>query len=145
VDDRVKGLDAGADDYLIKPFEFLELLARLRKAFKHEQILNRMEYQLADLNVDLVKRLVYRAGKQVNLTSKEFEILELLMRNQHQAISRQTIAREIWRVQRATPIDNVIDVHVMRLRKKIDDNCHLKLIHTIRGLGFMISDKNLGS
>ena len=140
VQDRVQGLDTGADDYLVKPFAFPELLARLRVMLRREQQKTRLEYQIADLNVDIVARKAKRAGISLNLTPREFEILELLLRNEGRPVSRQTIARDVWRVELATPLDNVIDVHVMRLRQKLDAAFETKLIHTIRGLGFMLSD-----
>jgi len=141
VDDRVSGLDKGADDYLVKPFAFPELLARLRVLLRREQKLGVLHYSIEDLQVDVVARQVIRSGKPIALTTREFEILELLLRYQDQPVSRQTIARDIWSVNRATPLDNVIDVHVMRLRRKIDGNNQKKLIHTIRGLGYVLSDK----
>lgn len=144
VDDRVAGLDRGADDYLVKPFAFPELLARLRVLLRREQKQSNLTYTIDDLTVGVITRQVMRAGEAIDLTTKEFEILELLLRHQGQPISRQTIAREIWDVNRATPLDNVIDVHVMRLRKKIDGNHACKLIHTIRGLGYILTDKSEG-
>ena len=142
INDRVLGLDTGANDYLIKPFAFPELLARIRAVTRREQYQRIMEYTVADLNVDIVGRKVRRAGQNIELTAREFEILEFLLRNNGRPVSRQTIATEVWNVQRATPIDNVIDVHIMRLRKKINlQNC-IPLIHTIRGLGFMLGPDN---
>lgn len=140
IDDRVTGLDTGADDYLVKPFAFTELLARIRALLRRDTSTARLEYQLADLHVDIINRNATRNGNNLKLTPKEFEILELLLRNQGRPVPRQTIARDIWNVQRATPLDNVIDVHIMRLRKKIDGDSQHKLIHTIRGLGFLITE-----
>ncbi len=138
VDDRVQGLDTGADDYLVKPFAFAELLARIRVLLRREQ--SRPEaFVVADLELDSNLRKASRSGKRLNLTPKEYGILELLLRNIDRPVSRQTLARDIWQVQRATPLDNVIDVHVMRLRKKVDSDFEQKLIHTIRGIGFMLS------
>ncbi len=139
-EDKVLGLDSGADDYLIKPFEFSELLARIKVRLRRDQS-NTLEYSMADLYVDVIARKVTRNNKIVNLTPREFEILELLLRNAYKPVSRQVLAKDVWRVERATPLDNVIDVHVMRLRKKIDLEDQKRLIHTIRGLGFVISDK----
>ena len=142
VDDRVSGLDKGADDYLVKPFAFPELLARMRVILRREQKQGTiLQYTVEDLIVDVVARQVSRAGKTIVLTTREFEILELLLRHKDQPVSRQTIARDIWNVNRATPLDNVIDVHIMRLRKKIDGSSQKKLIHTLRGLGFMLTEK----
>lgn len=141
VDDRVVGLDRGADDYLVKPFAFPELLARLRVLLRREHKQGNLHCAVGDLVVDIVAREVSRAGNSIALTTREFEILELLLRNQDQPVSRQTIARDIWNVNRATPLDNVIDVHLTRLRKKIDGNREDKLIHTIRGLGYVLTDK----
>lgn len=140
IDDRVTGLDHGADDYLVKPFAFQELLARLRVMLRRDQstVLN---YQLADLEMDAISRTVTRGNTAINLTAREYEILELLLRNAHRPVSRQIIAKDIWKVQRATSLDNVIDVHVMRLRKKIDEDSGSRLIHTIRGLGYVITDQ----
>lgn len=139
-EDKVLGLESGADDYLIKPFEFNELLARIRVRLRHEHA-NTLEYVISDLSVDVLSRKVKRNNTTINLTPREFEILELLLRNAYKPVSRQVLAKDVWRVERATPLDNVIDVHVMRLRKKIDGENEKRLIHTIRGLGFVISDR----
>ncbi len=141
VDDRVTGLELGADDYMIKPFAFPELVARLKVMLRRENQGNVYAFELADLSIDIISRQVKRGSKSINLTPREFEILELLFRNLKRPVSRKTIARDVWKVERATPLDNVIDVHVMRLRKKIDEDSELKLIQTIRGLGFMLSDE----
>lgn len=141
IEDRVVGLDTGADDYLVKPFAFPELLARLRVMLRRDNTIDETSLQVADLNIDLLKRKVSRRNRDIKVTPREFEILELFIRNKDQTVSRQTIARDIWQVQRATPLDNVIDVHVMRLRKKIDDDFDLKLIKTVRGLGFMLTEE----
>ena len=143
VEDRVSGLDTGANDYLIKPFAFSELLARLRVFLRLERQIEEMELHFLDLSIDLLKRKVTRNNINISVTPREFEILELFIRNKNTTVSRQTIAKDIWKVPRATSLDNVIDVHIMRLRKKIDDNFDLKLIKTVRGLGFMLSAEDL--
>lgn len=141
VEDRVQGLDAGADDYLVKPFAFAELLARLRALIRRGRTDDRLRFKADDLELDLVTRKVMRTGEPVELTAREFELLAYLMRAQGQIVSREMLARDVWReVQRATPLDNVIDVHIARLRKKIDDGHEVRLIHTLRGVGFMLSE-----
>ena len=137
IEDRVLGLDTGASDYLIKPFAFPELLARLRVLTRRDAQ-RILLYTYEDLEVDVVARQVKRAGRRINLAPREFEILEILLRHQGRPVSRQTIATDVWQVERATSLDNVIDVHIMRLRKKIDLPDGVPLIHTIRGLGFML-------
>jgi len=141
IDDRVSGLDIGADDYMIKPFAFPELVARLKVMLRRDNQGHILAFELADLSIDIVSRAVKRNGKKISLTPREFEILELLFRSLKRPVSRKTIARDVWQVERATSLDNVIDVHVMRLRKKIDDEFDVKLIQTIRGLGFMLTDE----
>jgi len=140
IDDRVVGLESGADDYLIKPFAFPELLARIKVLLRRGEQIQQTQYQLADLEVDVISRSVTRQGQAISLTSREFELLEMLCKNINSIVSRQDIARDIWRVERATPLDNVIDVHIMRLRKKIDTDTAVKLIHTLRGMGYMLSE-----
>ena len=135
--DRILGLDSGADDYMVKPFAVTELLARIRVLLRRERVDQVFRLQVADLEVDLVAREVERAGIRIDLTSKEFDLLAYLMRNQGRFVTRDMIAREVWHeTTRATPLDNVIDVHVARLRKKIDMEAYEKLIHTVRGVGF---------
>lgn len=141
VEDRVQGLDAGADDYLVKPFAFAELLARLRALIRRGRTDDRLRFKADDLELDLVTRKVMRTGEPVELTAREFDLLAYLVRAQGQIVSREMLARDVWReVQRATPLDNVIDVHIARLRKKIDDGHEVRLIHTLRGVGFMLSE-----
>lgn len=140
VEDRVQGLEIGADDYLIKPFAFSELLARIRVLLRRKVSENEFEWTLADLRLEIMDRKVFRGEREIVLTPREFEILAILMRNHGRAVSRKTIAHDVWKVARATPLDNVIDVHVMHLRKKIDTENVLPLIHTIRGVGFMLHD-----
>ena len=141
LEDRVTGLDAGADDYLVKPFAFAELLARIRALVRRGRVADAPKLAASDLEMDLVTRKVIRAGKPVDLTVREFELLEFLMRYQGQVVSRETLARDVWKeTARTTPLDNVIDVHIARLRRKVDVEQALKLIHTVRGVGFMLRE-----
>ena len=139
VDDRVRGLDDGADDYLVKPFAFPELLARIRALLRRGRPDQILKLQQGDLTMNLVTRNVGRAGHSLELTAKEFEMLEYLLRHAGHVVSREMLARDVWRVTaRATPLDNVIDVTVARLRRKIDDPFEAKLLHTVRGVGFAL-------
>ena len=141
LEDRVTGLDAGADDYLVKPFAFAELLARIRALVRRGRVADAPKLSVGDLEMDLVTRKVIRAGKPVDLTVREFELLEFLMRYQGQVVSRETLARDVWKeTARTTPLDNVIDVHIARLRRKVDLEHTVKLIHTVRGVGFMLRE-----
>jgi len=142
VEDRVIGLDSGADDYLIKPFAFPELLARIRALLRRGINGQAAKLKLADLEMDLVGHGVARNGRPIHLTIKEFELLEFLLRNQGQIVTRQMLAKDVWEeTQRATPLDNVIDVHIAHLRKKIDDPFAKKLLHTVRGVGFILTER----
>ncbi len=142
IEDRVKGLDAGADDYLVKPFAFAELQARIRVLLRRNKPDNSTRLKLADLEMDVVRRLVVRAGKPLDLTAREFDLLEYFFRNQGRVVSREMLARDIWKESvRYTPLDNVIDVHIARLRRKVDEQFDHKLIHTIRGVGFVLRDE----
>lgn len=137
VEDRVLGLDGGADDYLIKPFAFPELLARVRALLRRGKAEPATRLQLADLDMEVMARRVTRNGHTLQLTAREFELLEYLLRHQGQVVSREMLARDVWQTpSRATSIDNVIDVHIARLRRKVDDPFERKLIQTVRGLGF---------
>jgi len=141
VDDRVLGLDSGADDYLVKPFAFPELLARIRALTRRGRSNDVLRFQLADLELDCVTRKCTRVGKDIALTAKEFELLEYLMRNQGHVVSREMLARDVWKVTaRSTPLDNVIDVHMVRLRQKIDAPFESSLLKTIRGVGFVLKE-----
>ena len=141
LNDRVAGLDAGADDYLIKPFAFAELLARIRALVRRGRVTETPRLMVGDLEMDLVTRKVTRGGQPVELTVREFELLEFLMRYHGQVVSRETLARDVWKeTARTTPLDNVIDVHIARLRRKVDVDQNLKLIHTVRGVGFMLRE-----
>jgi two-component system, OmpR family, copper resistance phosphate regulon response regulator CusR len=141
LEDRVRGLDSGADDYIVKPFAFAELLARVRALVRRGRSAEAPRLTLGDLEMDLVARKVARAGQPVELTVREFELLEYLMRYQGQVVSRETLARDVWKeVARTTPLDNVIDVHIARLRRKVDVEPLVKLIHTVRGVGFVLRE-----
>jgi two-component system, OmpR family, copper resistance phosphate regulon response regulator CusR len=139
--DRVLGLDTGADDYMIKPFAFAELVARIRALVRRGRAAEMPRLAVADLEVDLIMRKVVRGGNPVELTAREFELLEYLLRHQGQVVSRESLARDVWKeTARTTPLDNVIDVHIARLRRKIDADQGPKLIHTVRGVGFMLHE-----
>lgn len=143
IEDRVRGLDAGADDYLVKPFAFPELLARIRVLVRRGRIDPPPALKCADLELSLALRSVRRAEREIALTPREFEVLEYLMRNQGHVVSREMLARDVWKeTSRFTPLDNVIDVHIARLRRKIDDNFNQKLLYTVRGLGFIMREKS---
>ncbi|MBV2181967.1 MAG: heavy metal response regulator transcription factor [Castellaniella sp.] len=138
VEDRVKGLELGADDYLVKPFAFSELLARVRTLLRRGNAPS-LEHQLhvADLVLDIPRRRVQRQDKRISLTNKEFALLELLVRRQGEVLPRSLIASQIWDMNFDSDT-NVIDVAIRRLRAKIDDDFEPKLIHTIRGMGYML-------
>ena len=139
--DRVAGLDSGADDYLVKPFAFAELLARIRALMRRGRGAESPRLAVGDLIMDLITRKVTRGGEPVELTVREFELLEYLMRYEGQVVSRETLARDVWKeTARTTPLDNVIDVHIARLRRKVDLDRSVRLIHTIRGVGFMLRE-----
>jgi DNA-binding response OmpR family regulator len=139
--DRVTGLDAGADDYLVKPFAFAELLARIRALVRRGRVAEAPRLSVGDLEMDLVTRKVTRDAQPVELTVREFELLEYLLRYHGQVVSRETLARDVWKeTARTTPLDNVIDVHIARLRRKVDLDQPIKLIHTVRGVGFMLRE-----
>ncbi len=141
IEDRVEGLDAGADDYLVKPVAFAELVARVRAQLRRGRTENTLHLKLSDLEMDLVTRKVSRQSKPIDLTVREYELLEYLLRHAGQIVSREMLARDVWKeVTRATPLDNVIDVHIMRLRKKIDSESDTKLLQTIRGVGFSLKE-----
>ena len=139
--DRVAGLDGGADDYLVKPFAFAELLARIRALMRRGRAAESPRLAVGDLTMDLITRKVTRGGQPVELTVREFELLEYLMRYEGQVVSRETLARDVWKeTARTTPLDNVIDVHIARLRRKVDLDRPMKLIHTVRGVGFLLRE-----
>jgi DNA-binding response OmpR family regulator len=142
LEDRILGLDAGADDYLVKPFAFAELLARVRAMLRRGRMDQVLKLKLADLELDVVLRKAARAGQSLHLTVREFEILEYMLRNQGNVVSREMLARDVWKeTGRVTSFDNVVEVHIGRLRKKLDDPFSTKLLHTVRGLGYALSDK----
>jgi two-component system copper resistance phosphate regulon response regulator CusR len=141
VQDRVLGLDGGADDYLVKPFAFAELVARIRALVRRGRAVDSPRLLLGELEMDLVTRKVTRAARAIDLTVREFELLEYLLRHNGQVVSREALARDVWReTARTTPLDNVIDVHIARLRRKVDVEPATKLIHTVRGVGFMLRE-----
>ncbi len=143
IEDRVLGLESGADDYLVKPFAFPELTARIRVLLRRGNTDLKTRLTLAGLEMDLLARKVSRDQKPINLTGKEFELLEYLLKHTGCLVSREMLAKDVWHeTLRATPIDNVIDVHITRLRKKIDGPFETKLLHTIRGLGFKMEVHN---
>jgi len=141
IDDRVLGLDLGADDYLVKPFALPELLARIRALLRRGRASETLRLKAADLEVDLVTRRATRSDRVLDLTAREFELLEYLLRHQGHVVSREMLAHDVWKEpRRATPIDNVIDVQMTRLRKKVDAEGHRRLIHTVRGVGFLLRE-----
>ena len=141
IDDRVLGLDLGADDYLVKPFAFPELLARIRALLRRGRPADVLRLKVADLELDTVTRKVSRGRRVLDLTARELELLEYLLRHQGHLVSREMLAHEVWKEpRRATPLDNVIDVQMARLRKKVDVDADQRLIHTVRGVGFILKE-----
>jgi DNA-binding response OmpR family regulator len=140
IEDRVQGLDKGADDYLVKPFAFPELLARVRALLRRTE--QGVQLRLGDLEMNVVTRNAKRRGQYLELTGREFELLEYLLRHKDQVVSREMLARHVWKESaRATPLDNVMDVHINRLRRKVDEPFDRKLIHTVRGVGFVLREE----
>lgn len=137
VDDRVKGLDCGADDYLVKPFSPAELLARIRALVRRTAAVSMNPIRIGDLAIDVVARHVERAGRRIDLSSKEFALLEYFARNVGHVLTRSMILEKVWDMNQ-DPLTNVIDVQMTRLRKKIDHGSATPLIHTIRGVGFVL-------
>lgn len=138
VEDKVKGLELGADDYLVKPFAFAEILARIRTLLRRgNNDIQQTQFQLADLHVDILKRRITRQGQRIELTSKEFCLLEFLLRHQGEVLPRSLIASQVWDMNFDSDT-NVIDVAIKRLRQKIDAGYTPKLIHTIRGMGYLL-------
>ncbi|MCX8289818.1 heavy metal response regulator transcription factor [Enterobacter pseudoroggenkampii] len=145
VDDRVRGLELGAEDYLIKPFSFSELLARVRVIMRrraaHTPVVDESVMQISDLQLDFLKHRVMRGGKRIELTQKEFMLLSLLMRRSGEVLSRTVLAELVWDMN-FDPETNVIDVAIRRLRSKIDDGYEVKLLHTLRGAGYVLEERN---
>ena len=141
VDDRVKGLNLGADDYLPKPFAFAEVLARIRALVRRQAAgTDRTSVlSIADLRVDLIKRVVTRGGREIELTNKEFQLLEYLVRNKNRVLSRVLIIERIWDMH-FDGGTNIVDVVINRLRRKIDDEAEVQLIHTVRGVGYVLRE-----
>lgn len=137
--ERVAVLDMGADDYLVKPFSFSELSARLRALMRRRSRDSALSLRYADLELNLTERLALRGGKRIDLTSKEFLLLEYLMRNSGQKVSRAMIVENVWNLAFDT-MTNVVDVYINYLRKKVDDGAEKKLIHTVRGIGYRLGE-----
>ena len=137
VEDKVEGLNQGADDYLTKPFAFSELLARIRVLLRRGKIETKTTLEIADLTLDLVSHKVSRGNEEIELTGKEYSLLEYFMRNQEKVLTRTMIAEHVWDYNFDT-FTNVIDVYVNHLRKKIDKNFPAKLLHTLRGVGYVM-------
>ncbi|MEH6565442.1 MAG: heavy metal response regulator transcription factor [Halopseudomonas sp.] len=137
IEDRVKGLELGADDYLIKPFSYSELLARVRSLLRRAPLRELEHYKLDDLEVDVLRRQVNRAGQRIVLTNKEFALLQLLISHAGEVMSRTRIASDVWNINFDSDT-NVVDVAIRRLRAKIDDPFQHKLVHTVRGMGYKL-------
>jgi len=141
VPDRVKGLQLGADDYLVKPFAFTELLARMQSILRRAAPLGSEVFRIADLELDFVRHRATRGQQRLELTPKEFALLALLARNRGTPVSRESIARDVWEVD-APSESNVVDVHVRRLRAKVDDPFDRPLLHTVRGVGYILEERD---
>ena len=140
IDDRIKGLNLGADDYLVKPFAFAELLARIRTLLRRGPLREDDLLRIADLEIDVLKRRVLRGGERIDLTNKEFGLLHLLAKRQGEVLSRSLIASQVWDMNFDSDT-NVVDVAIRRLRAKIDDPFAVKLVHTMRGMGYVMEER----
>ena len=136
IDDRVLGLDSGADDYLVKPFAFAELVARLRAMLRRDVGSREFHLRAADLEMDLMSRRVVRAGVELDLSQREFQLLEFLLRHKDNVVSREMLARDVW--HEPNVLTNIIDVYINLLRKKIETTDLPQLIHTVRGVGYVL-------
>lgn len=140
LEDRVRGLELGADDYLIKPFAFAELLARIRTLLRRGPIREAELLKIADMEIDVLKRRVTRAGERIDLTAKEFALLHLLAKRKGEVLSRSLIASQVWDMNFDSDT-NVVDVAIRRLRVKVDDPYSSKLVHTVRGMGYVLEER----
>jgi DNA-binding response OmpR family regulator len=141
VEDRVSGLDCGADDYLVKPFAFAELLARLRALFRRDVTGRELALRADDLEIDLLRHIVVRDGLELDLTRREYELLEFLVRHKNATVTRDMIGRDVWK-ETSGALTNTIDVYINALRKKIEQPGKRQLIHTIRGVGYALRDSS---
>ena len=143
VDDRVRGLNVGSDDYLVKPFAFSELLARIQALLRRATgVSEPTQFMVGDLALDLISRTVTRSGKKIELLPREIALLEYLMRNAGRVVSRTMLLEHVWRIN-FDPSTNVVDVHICRLRDKVDRDFPEKLIHTVRGIGYVLREENM--
>lgn len=140
IEDKVRGLDLGADDYLVKPFSFIELTARIRALIRRGKVHYQTKLTVADLSLDLATHRLYRNGETIDLTNKEFALLEFFLRNLNIVLTRTQITEHVWDYN-FDSFTNVVDVFVNRLRNKIDKNRETKLIHTIKGVGYIMKEK----
>ncbi|MEP6788406.1 MAG: response regulator transcription factor [Acidobacteriota bacterium] len=139
IDDRISGLDTGADDYLTKPFEFRELLARLRALLRRHGEVRLPKIMIADLEIDTISQNVRRGGKQIDLTTKEYSLIEFLAINKGRVVGREEISEHVWD-DTFDPFSNLIEVYIKRLRNKLDEGYPAQLIHTRRGAGYILND-----
>jgi len=141
IEDKILGLDTGADDYLVKPFAFSELQARIRALYRRGLPDLVSKLRIADLELDAVGRSATRGGQMLNLTPLEFDILKYLLLNEGHVVSREMLARDVWKKAHHVRLNNVIDVHVARLRGKVDEGFDKKLVQTVRGVGFVVREE----